>query len=283
MFAVLSTPQRTGSVVGHHMISDDSPLAQILASAIDARRVDENLPRWRRTGGVGGDDGADRRAGLVPGGCWPVSPPGRWSPPRRLRDRRRLVDDPPAAAGPPSFVDETASSGIDHVYDGEFTFFVGGGVAVFDCNDDGRQDLFFAGGTTRRPCIATRALSAGGCASPRLPTPRPTSTEVTGAYPLDVDSDGHIDLAVLRVGENVMLRGLGDCRFERANDAGASTAETTGPPPSAPRGKDPASLPTLAFGNYLELDATGEQTGRCADNVLFQADGHREATAIRSR
>ena len=34
-------------------------------------------------------------------------------------------------------------------------------------------------------------------------------TEVTGAYPLDIDSDGHDDLAVLRRGENVLLRGLG--------------------------------------------------------------------------
>jgi hypothetical protein len=39
---------------------------------------------------------------------------------------------------------------------------------------------------------------------------------VTGAYPLDVDGDGHLDLAVLRLGENVVLRGLGGCRFERA-------------------------------------------------------------------
>ena len=44
-------------------------------------------------------------------------------------------------------------------------------------------------------------------------------TSVAGAYPLDVDGDGLVDLAVLRVGENVMLRGLGNCRFERANEA----------------------------------------------------------------
>ena len=42
---------------------------------------------------------------------------------------------------------------------------------------------------------------------------------VTGAYPLDVDGDGITDLVVLRVGENVVMRGLGDCRFERANEA----------------------------------------------------------------
>ena len=42
---------------------------------------------------------------------------------------------------------------------------------------------------------------------------------VTGAYPLDIDSDGITDLVLLRVGENVVMRGLGDCRFERANEA----------------------------------------------------------------
>ena len=32
-------------------------------------------------------------------------------------------------------------------YAGEFEFFVGGGVAAFDCDDDGRDELYFAGGT----------------------------------------------------------------------------------------------------------------------------------------
>ncbi len=52
--------------------------------------------------------------------------------------------------------------------------------------------------------------------------PDPTSEtdldDVTGAYPLDIDGDGLTDLAVLRAGENVLLRGLGDCRFERGNE-----------------------------------------------------------------
>jgi enediyne biosynthesis protein E4 len=42
---------------------------------------------------------------------------------------------------------------------------------------------------------------------------------VTGAYPVDIDSDGITDLVVLRVGETVLLRGLGDCAFERANES----------------------------------------------------------------
>ena len=72
---------------------------------------------------------------------------------------------------------------------------------------------------------------------------------VTGAYPLDIDGDGLVDLAVLRLGENVILRGLGDCRFERANERlGLSTAATPGPSASARPGRTRPTLPTLAFG-----------------------------------
>ena len=39
----------------------------------------------------------------------------------------------------PQFVDEARTAGISHVYDGEFPFFVGGGVATFDCSGDGMR------------------------------------------------------------------------------------------------------------------------------------------------
>ena len=46
----------------------------------------------------------------------------------------------------PRFVEESTAAGIDHAYDGEFPYFVGGGVATFDCDDDRRPDLYLAGG-----------------------------------------------------------------------------------------------------------------------------------------
>ncbi len=49
---------------------------------------------------------------------------------------------------PPHFVEETAA-GLSSVYDGGWEFYVGGGVAVFDCTGDGRPDLFLAGGSNR--------------------------------------------------------------------------------------------------------------------------------------
>ena len=56
----------------------------------------------------------------------------------------------------PHFVDDTPASGIDHRYDGEFEYFVGGGVAAFDCDDDGRDDLFLAGGTAAGGALPQR-------------------------------------------------------------------------------------------------------------------------------
>ena len=46
----------------------------------------------------------------------------------------------------PSFVEETASAGIDSTYSGEWQYMVGGGVATFDCNGDGFPDMLLAGG-----------------------------------------------------------------------------------------------------------------------------------------
>ena len=96
---------------------------------------------------------------------------------------------------------------------------------------------------------------------------------MTGAYPLDVDSDGITDLAVLRHGENVLLRGLGRLPLRaRERGAGTSTAGAPGPRPSAPRGRTGEDLPTLAFGNYLVPDET-RRTIECDESLLVRPDG----------
>ena len=116
-----------------------------------------------------------------------------------------------------------------------------------------------------------------------MPAPTPTSTQVTGAYPTDIDSDGNVDLAVLRLGENVVLRGLGGCRFERANEDWGIDGGDAWTTAFSATWEGSAALPTLAFGNYLALTETGERTGTCSDNFLFRPDdngGYGEPTAL---
>ena len=76
-------------------------------------------------------------------------------------------------------------------------------------------------------------------------------TGATGAYPLDVDGDGTVDLAVLRIGGNVLLRGLGGCRFERANERWGFDGGDRITMAFSATWEGSAALPTLAFGNYI--------------------------------
>ena len=172
--------------------------------------------------------------------------------------------------GPPHFVDETAQAGISHTYGGDETYQTGGGVAVFDCDTDGRPDVYLAGGGSPAALYRNESPTGGALRFVPLHDPATDLDGVTGAYPLDVDGDGIVDLAVLRVGESVLLRGLGGCRFERANEAwGVAPARALTTAFSA-TWEAGAVAPTLAFGNYMGLDDTGEPTSRCVDNEVFR-------------
>ena len=156
-----------------------------------------------------------------------------------------------SADQPPHFVDETTAAGIDHSYAGGAEFFVGGGVAAFDCNDDGRDELFFAGGSEPAALYLNESPVGGALRFTRQVSPITDLTAVTGAYPLDVDGDGHVDLAVLRRGANVVLRGLGDCRFVPANDSLGIDGGDDWTVGFSATWEGSSALPTLAFGSYL--------------------------------
>ena len=122
---------------------------------------------------------------------------------------------PGASLPAPRFVEETASSGLQHTYDGGPTFATGGGVAVFDCDEDGRPDIYLAGGANPAALYRNESATGGALRFTAVHDPVTDLTGVTGAYPVDIDGDGHVDLAVLRVGGADLLRGLGGCRFDR--------------------------------------------------------------------
>ncbi|MGA9160950.1 MAG: CRTAC1 family protein, partial [Actinomycetota bacterium] len=174
-----------------------------------------------------------------------------------------------AAAVAPRFVEESAAAGVHHVYDGDFTYFVGGGVAAFDCDDDGRPDLYFAGGANPAALYRNESPVGGALRFAQVSDPVTDLTSVTGAYPIDIDGDGLIDLAVLRYGKNVLLRGLGGCRFERANETWGYDGGDAWTAAFSATWEGSAALPTLAFGDYLDL-AKGPDRSDCADSELVR-------------
>ena len=176
--------------------------------------------------------------------------------------------DPSAALEAPHFVEETDA--IDHQYTGDFQYFVGGGVAVFDCDDDGFSELFVAGGSEPAALYHNESAPGGALRFAALASPVTDLTAVTGGYPLDIDSDGNTDLVVLRVGEDVILRGLGDCRFERANEVLGVDGGDTWTVAFSAAWEGANELPTLAFGDYLEADGEG-----CEDSRLVRPDAGR--------
>ena len=162
----------------------------------------------------------------------------------------------------PRFVDESTTSGIDHVYDGEFPFFVGGGVATFDCNDDGKPELYFAGGVNDAALYVNDSSIGGALRFSRKESPVTDLAAVTGAYPLDVDGDDVLDLVILRRGSKHILRGLGDCGFEDATDRLGIDAGDDWTVAFSATWEEGSSLPTLAFGNYLIPDTYDCECGQ---------------------
>ena len=73
---------------------------------------------------------------------------------------------PGTAMGSPRFVDETAASGVEHTYGGDSDYQVGGGVAVFDCNADGKPDLYLAGGASPAALYRNESPIGGRSGSP---------------------------------------------------------------------------------------------------------------------
>ena len=148
----------------------------------------------------------------------------------------------PADPTAPRFIEEAAVAGIDHRYDGDFEFFVGGGVAAFDCDDDGLPDLYFAGGSQSAALYRNDSRPGGTLHFTRESSAATDLAAVTGAYPLDVDGDGHTDLAVLRRGEDVILRRpSATASSSGPTSCSGSTAALRGPWHSTRCGRDRTS------------------------------------------
>ncbi|WP_170605592.1 CRTAC1 family protein [Ruegeria arenilitoris] len=156
-----------------------------------------------------------------------------------------------------------------HVYDGGWEHFVGGGVAVFDCNGDELPELFVAGGSNRSQLFKNTSSDK---ISFTIDTPDELSlTGVTGGYPIDVDSDGILDLVVLRVGDDLLFKGNPDCEFSPFSefDFQAEDHWTTG---FSATWEGRQTLPTLAFGTYVDRFDPNGPFGTCGPTVLYRPE-----------
>lgn len=184
-----------------------------------------------------------------------------------------LVVSPLGAAAQPAFENRVTELGLAHQYSGGWEYFVGGGVATFDCDGDLFPELFVAGGQAPAALLHNTTGSRGGTVSFEDKTPDALALKgVTGAYPLDVDGDGWLDLFVMRVGENKLLKGGADCSFTPFDIAGfdGGSRWTTAFSATWEAGEE---LPSLAIGNYVNRNDPKGPFMACDDNFLLRPKG----------
>ncbi|MDE2446292.1 MAG: CRTAC1 family protein [Alphaproteobacteria bacterium] len=170
----------------------------------------------------------------------------------------------------PSFKEETATSGLKSIYKGDWQYMVGGGITAFDCSGDGKPEIYAAGGLNKAKLFINNSKPGGTL---KFSEARKTGLEfdhVTGAYPLDIDGDGILDLVVLRVGENKIMRGLGNCKFTEANKLWNIDGGNAWHSAFSATWEKGNRLPTLAFGTYIDPKFEDDPWGHCGENTLLR-------------
>lgn len=184
-------------------------------------------------------------------------------------------DDALSTVVVPSFIEESESAGLVHAYQGGWEFFVGGGGSSLDCNDDGLPDIALAGGTEPAALYINRSQPGGAFKFDEadLGIEERFATKVLGIYALDIDGDHKDELVLLRLGENIVLKGLGACTFERIDRAWGIDGGRSWTTAFAATWEAGSRFPTLAFGNYVDRTAPGSPWGTCSDNYLMRPHG----------
>jgi len=133
----------------------------------------------------------------------------------------------PASTSVPQFEDVSRQAGLtaSHISTSEQHYIVesmSGGIALFDCDDDGKLDIAMVNGST------VDRYRAGG--DPLVTLYHQDAdlkfTNITqsaglthkgwgmGIAVADFDNDGKLDMFVTGFGESALYRGLGNCKFE---------------------------------------------------------------------
>jgi hypothetical protein len=179
----------------------------------------------------------------------------------------------PAMADPamPRFAEDSAEAGLATRYEGDWQYMVGGGAASFDCDGDRRPDLFLSGGAAPAGLYRNQS-EVGGPLRFRAEVSGLEVDAVLGAYPFDADGDGNTDLLLLRLGENQLMRGEGNCRFSRANEVWGFDGGDAWSAAAAITWERGAAWPTLAVGNYVDRKEEAFPWGSCTPNWLHRPD-----------
>lgn len=172
----------------------------------------------------------------------------------------------------PILKEEALPAGIDHSYTGPWEFFVGGGAASFDCNGDRLPDLLLAGGTSPIQLLVNHSPTGGALSfrQKELSLAEEDLQKVLGAYPLDIDNDRQMDVVLLRLGRNIVLKGGPDCTFEKANRAFGFDGGRAWSTAMSATWEGASRFPTIAIGNYVDRSAPGTPFGTCEPNTLLR-------------
>ncbi len=187
----------------------------------------------------------------------------------------RAADSPPKPLGDvPLMHEEAQAAGVHSVYDGPWEFFVGGGGAALDCDGSGFPSVFLAGGKNAARLFVNRSKAGGPLKFEEKPltfdTGRHETENIIGAYPIDIDGDGRMDLFVLRVGGNLLLKGGPDCTFTIANKEWNFDGDPGWTTSFAAEWEPGQKFPTLAIGHYVDRNAPGSPWGTCEENSLYR-------------
>ena len=147
----------------------------------------------------------------------------------RSTAQNELIKSKRDTAGTIAFREVAAEAGVSFRFDTgsrgrhDLPEIMGGGVAIFDADGDGRLDIYFCNGgpidagSRARPthpagCIATRETGIFEDITDRAGAPGPSYA--MGAAVGDYDGDGRVDLFVTGWRDQRLYRNLGGGRFE---------------------------------------------------------------------
>ena len=106
------------------------------------------------------------------------------------------------------FTDVTKEAGIDHIFD-VYQGLFGGGVAVFDYNNDGYEDLFLTSGQGKDILYKNNGNGKFSDVTEEAGLVQDLLTVTTGVSTADINKDGFIEASKDRLGNSIKFFNLG--------------------------------------------------------------------------